>query len=106
MSIKQLIIRFIEEEGPKFGGQIEDHIRSIMGAKASNASRRCRELVESGILERELCKIEGVGNMVVKYRIKPMQKPVEPMQKPENSMHWRPEVEKQRLINASQSTLL
>ena len=72
MSIKNLIVRFIEEEGPKFGGQIEDYIRSIMGAKASNASRRCRELVKSGILERELCKVDGVPNLVVKYRLKPI----------------------------------
>ena len=99
MSIKQLITRFIEDNGPKFGGQIEDHIRSIMGAKASNASRRCRELVESGILKRELCRIEGVPNLVVKYRINSVQIT-------ENSMHWRPEILKAKLISDNQPNLI
>lgn len=99
MSIKESIIRFIEDNGPKFGGQIEDHIRSVAGAKSSNASRRCRELVNDGILERELVKIEGVENKVVMYKLNTMQKP-------ENPMHWRPEVLKQKLFEESQKQLL
>ena len=99
MSIKQLIIQFIEDNGPKFGGQIEDHIRSIMGAKASNASRRCRELVEDGVLERELCQIEGVGNKVVKYKIKK----VDALS---GIPSYRPEVLKQRIFEQSQKSLI
>lgn len=98
MSIKNIIVQFLEDNGPKFGGQIEDHIRSIMGAKASNASRRCRELVEDSILERELVKVEGVGNKVVRYKIS--------MQKLSESMHYRPEVLKAKLISDSQNSLL
>ena len=67
-TIKTEIIRYLEANGPKFGGQIEDYIRQT-GAKSSNTSRRCRELVNSGILERELVKVEGVPNRVVRYRI-------------------------------------
>src|SRR3990167_9469695 len=75
-TIKTEIIRYLEASGPKFGGQIEDYIRQT-GAKSSNTSRRCRELVNSGILERELVKVEGVPNKVVRYRVKPYAEPVE-----------------------------
>lgn len=67
-TIKTEIIRYLEANGPKFGGQIEDYIRQT-GAKSSNISRRCRELVNSGILSRELVKLEGVPNKVVKYSV-------------------------------------
>ena len=73
-SIKQEIIIYLEQNGPQFGGQIEDYIRSIYGAKASNASRRCRELEKAGVLEKELIKLEGVANKVVRYRIVPLSK--------------------------------
>ena len=69
-SIKQLIIRKAESHGSWFfGGQMEDFIRQEVGAKASNASRRMRELVEVGILEHEYAQIEGKGPRVVRYRI-------------------------------------
>lgn len=71
-SIKQLIIKYLEAEGPKFGGQIEDYIRSLVGAKASNASRRCRELVEEGFLDKCYAQVDGRGPYVVRYRVKPV----------------------------------
>src|SRR3990167_9026373 len=74
-TIKIEIIRYLEANGPKFGGQIEDYIRQT-GAKSSNTSRRCRELVNSGVLERELVKVEGVPNKVVRYLVKPFTKSV------------------------------
>ena len=70
-SIKQLIIKYLEEQGGwVFGGKIEDYIRGLVGAKASNASRRCRELQNSGFLESRKVQVEGVGPWVVQYRIK------------------------------------
>lgn len=69
-SIKQIIIKFLEADGGwVFAGKIEDYIRSELGAKASNASRRCRELEKSGILEKSLVQIDGKGPRVVRYRI-------------------------------------
>jgi hypothetical protein len=75
-SIKSYIIKYIESEGPKFGGQIEDYIRGLVGAKASNASRRCRELCTEGILEREAVQIDGKGPHVVRYRITQVRIPI------------------------------
>lgn len=69
MTIKQLITQYLEEQGDwTFGGKIEDHIRSLAGAKASNASRRCRELENGNVVERRLIHLEG--KQVVQYRIK------------------------------------
>jgi hypothetical protein len=69
-SLKQLIIKYCEAKGGwVYGGQIEDMIRSEYGNKASNASRRCRELVNSGILEKSLVQIDGKGPRIVQYRI-------------------------------------
>ena len=69
MTIKQLIVQYLEGQGDwTFGGKIEDHIRSLVGAKASNASRRCRELENDNAIERRLIYFEG--KQVVQYRIK------------------------------------
>ena len=69
-SIKQAIIRYIEAEGGwQYAGKIEDHIRSLMGSKASNASRRMRELEVAGILEKQLVQINNEGPRVVQYKL-------------------------------------
>lgn len=69
--INQKILDYLTEHpGFQFGGSIEDFIRSTDGHKASNASRRCRELADEGIIERNLIKIPGVANKVVQYRIR------------------------------------
>ncbi len=71
MSIKKAIIAYLEmRDGFVYGGTIEDKIRETYGAKASNASRRCRELVEANILERKLATVDGRGSKVVLYRIR------------------------------------
>ena len=69
-SIKQEILIYLEEQGSwTFGGSIEDYIRINTKHKASNVSRRCRELVNEGKIERQLTKVEGVGPSVVQYKI-------------------------------------
>lgn len=71
-SVSYEIVKYLESTGSwTFGGKIEDHIRGLMGAKASNASRRCRELVNEGKLEKQFTQIDGKGPKVVQYRLKP-----------------------------------
>ena len=53
MSLKERILTFLQKQ-PNVkvnGGEIERLALSV-GYKASNASRRCRELAESGVIER------------------------------------------------------
>lgn len=70
MSIKQIIIQYLEEQGDWTpGGKVEDYIRSVAGHKSSNASRRCRELCEEGVLDRRLRQINNRGPKFVEYRI-------------------------------------
>lgn len=70
-SIKQKILDYLTEHpGFQFGGSIEDFIRSTDGHKASNASRRCRELEDEGKIESFYTTIPGVANKVVQYRIR------------------------------------
>ena len=73
-SIKGLILAYLKEKDSWiFGGTIEDYIRAKEGAKASNASRRCRELADEGLIERQIVsiEIEGKTRRVVQYRVKP-----------------------------------
>jgi hypothetical protein len=70
MSIKDLITEYLKGKGWVYGGTIEDYVRSVAGKKASNASRRLRELFNDGKIERQLVKCEVAGNKVVQYRIK------------------------------------
>lgn len=70
-SIKNKILSYLTEKRDWiYGGQIEDFIRSTDGHKASNASRRCRELEDEGKIESRYVKVEGVANKVVQYRVK------------------------------------
>lgn len=73
MSIKQNILAFLRRRAATgepwvFGGQIEDFVRETDGHKASNASRRCRELENEGKIERQ--DIDFEGKKVVQYRVK------------------------------------
>lgn len=70
-SIKQQILDYLKSKGDQytFGGVIEDHIRQTNGSKASNCSRRCRELVNEGLIERKLAKVQGSNLNVVMYRV-------------------------------------
>jgi hypothetical protein len=69
MSIKTDITDFLIGRDWVFGGVIEDYIRAVDKHKASNASRRCRELYQEGKLERRMASVPGVSNLVVQYRL-------------------------------------
>jgi DNA-binding HxlR family transcriptional regulator len=68
VSLKQMILNHLADGAWHFGGTVEDYIRKVAGNKASNASRRLRELAEEGKLEKELVKVGSVN--VVRYRLK------------------------------------
>jgi DNA-binding Lrp family transcriptional regulator len=69
-SIKIQIIKYLEEDGGYvFGGVIDDFIRDQNGSKTSNVSRRCRELENAGVIEKDLVQIEGKGPRCVRYRV-------------------------------------
>ena len=71
-SIKQIIIQYLEEQGGYvWAGKIDDYIRSVKGSKASNVSRRCRELEKSGVLEVVYEQVDGKGPKCAKYRLIP-----------------------------------
>lgn len=70
VSIKQLILDFLKGRDFVFGGTIEDYIRSIYGPKASNVSRRCRELENGGLIEVRKVQVNGRGPFVTQYRLK------------------------------------
>ena len=100
MTIKNSIIRFLEEQGGlQFAGKIARVVAEIHLAKESNVERRMRELENESKITRELVENPAGGNRVVAYRIKSVQKT-------ENPMHWRPEIALQKLINESQKSLL
>jgi hypothetical protein len=72
-SIKTIIIKHLEEEYGNnwcWAGKIDDYIRNLIGSKASNVSRRCRELVKSGILDVCYEQVDGKGPRCAKYRVK------------------------------------
>ena len=69
---KTEIIKHLEENYGKswiYGGKLAREIRELTGTKESVVERRCRELVNDGILEKQLVQIDGVGAKVVQYRI-------------------------------------
>ena len=68
MSLKQQILTFIEhQQGWVHGGLLEDKARE-WGYKASNCSRRARELENEGSIERKNCDCVKPSHVV--YRIK------------------------------------
>lgn len=81
MTLKSQIINFIRNEelaGKVWvaGGTIDRYLSIISPEKKpSNVSRRCRELCQSGVLERRDVKkvIDGRTLTFVEYRIKPME---------------------------------
>jgi hypothetical protein len=64
-SCKRYILTFLKDKPNGLaGGIIEDYIRENYGYKASNASRRCRDLVAEGKL------LYAYKNGFVYYKIK------------------------------------
>lgn len=71
-TIKQSIIQYAEEKNTWiFGGILERELGYLTEHKNSNISRRCRELVNEGKLEKRLVQVDGKGPYVVQYRIAP-----------------------------------
>src|SRR3990167_5862390 len=54
-----------------FGGTLDSDIAAMCECKQSNVSRRARELVNDGKIERRLIQIDGKGPKVVQYRYLP-----------------------------------
>ena len=108
MTIKESIIRYLEEQGTlQFSGKLCRAVAEIHLCKESNVERRCRELENSGTIERHLLANPSGGNKVVAYRLSTIRQVVyKPMQNLNQSMHWRPEVAKQKLISDSQPNLI
>jgi hypothetical protein len=70
MTIKEEILKACSIDW-KPAGLLEDYIRGKYGNKASCASRRMRELVEEGKLEKRLNQVNGRGVKFVEYRLAP-----------------------------------
>lgn len=88
-SIEGEILAYLErEQGWVFGGMIEDYIRAKFGSKASNASRRCRDLENEGLIENQKVQIEREGKKlwVVQYRF--IQKQALPQKDPSMFRCW------------------
>ncbi|MEK7112315.1 MAG: hypothetical protein AAB875_03220 [Patescibacteria group bacterium] len=101
MTIKNSIIRFLEEQGGlQFAGKIANAVSEIHFCKPSNCERRMRELENEGKITRELVDNPAGGNKVVAYRLS-TNKPIV-----YNPMHYRPEILKAKLISESQKSLL
>lgn len=70
VSLRQNIINYLQyNQSWTNGGQLEV-LAMNLGKKASNASRRCRELVEDDILER---RENNKGHVEYRYKIKGQQ---------------------------------
>src|SRR3990167_9852265 len=66
------IIKHLEDNYGKdwvFGGRLAREVHELTGTKESVVERRCRELENAGILEKQLVQVEGQGARVVQYRI-------------------------------------
>ena len=68
MTIEKLITDYLERKDFVFAGVIEDHIRTINGAKGETTSRILRYMANKGIIERGY-ENTGHGKPNVKYRI-------------------------------------
>ena len=69
---KLQIIKHLEENYGKswiYGGKLAREVRELTGTKESVVERRCRELVNENVLEKQLIQIDGVGPKVVMYRV-------------------------------------
>jgi DNA-binding Lrp family transcriptional regulator len=52
-SLKSRIVRYVSRKGDWVNGATIERLAMEAGFKASNASRRCRELANEGIFERK-----------------------------------------------------
>lgn len=73
-SLKERILDYLSNTSDFVNGGEIERLAMEKGFKASNASRRLRELAEEGVLEREERK--GKKRMSVWYRYKRVEMPV------------------------------
>jgi len=67
VSVREHILLYLRDLADwEYGGRIEDFVRKELGNKASNASRRCRELENEGRIEKR--EVVFQGQRVVQYR--------------------------------------
>jgi DNA-binding Lrp family transcriptional regulator len=87
---KKLILELLQANGGWLpAGQIARAIHEVSGGKESQIERRCRELCNSGVLEKRYNQVDGKGPHFVEYRFA------------EHLPHWRPtseELKQNRLI--------
>ena len=98
-TIPQQIIQYLEENGESWSGAMCRAVHDQSGHKEGVIERRAREMSVASKIISVKAQVNGEGPWCVKYRIKPMQNP-------DNSMHDRPEVALQKLINESQPNLI
>ena len=68
MSINQQIVNYLQTRGWVPGGELERDISLLAECKASNVSRRCRELENEGKIVKDYRSIDG-GRKFVVYQI-------------------------------------
>ena len=68
MSIKSLILSFLENKDWSHLGPICEYVKSVDSTRWNTVDRRCRELQNEGKLYRKLVQIEGKGAFVVMYK--------------------------------------
>ena len=98
-TIPQQIIRYLEENGESWSGPMCRTVHDQSGHKEGIIERRAREMSAIGKIIPVKAQVNGEGPWCVKYKLPPMQKP-------DQSMHWRPEILKAKLISESQKSLL
>jgi DNA-binding MarR family transcriptional regulator len=68
ISLSERIKRYLEKRPDTFvNGRDIEELAMQAGYKASNASRRCRELAEEGFIDREERKGRGCRSVFYKY---------------------------------------
>lgn len=68
-TIKWELLNLLRDGNFLAGGVLEDCIRQTYGNKASNVSRRLRELENEGVVEKEYRDVPHTTNKVVFYRL-------------------------------------
>ena len=71
MTIKESIIKYLEENGKSWGGDIARKVGYELKKKESNVERRCRELEDAGVIRATYAQVEGQGNKCVMYELMP-----------------------------------
>ena len=68
-TIKISVIKYLESQGPTFGGKMARELARELEHKESVIERRARELVQAGVLKADYVQIDGAGPRCVKYSV-------------------------------------